>query len=279
MLRNGFLRRTPVYSPPGYRHGRAFREKRCIVKHGVAGGLLALAAVSVVACSLVSGGNTMPKGPVSIQKVEYYPYQVKGYQNTYPNRTLAVLMPVDSRPARNPGPDEPRGKVLIGVIEDRNNNVIQRLYSDPLPAIVQRAIFQSAEEAGLRPTAVPETNYVPERYRNFTYVLQTSIVRCWAKKSRGPESQYGPRWRTAANFALKLALYKPPFKIPFWLGTSDSTYHDPPIGSFGLGPEDEVGIYDEPGQDLSAALTRGVAGIFEQQDLHILIVEDVVLKH
>jgi hypothetical protein len=271
----------PPLSPLRARRGVAGRRGNPSTgKQTLAATLLTLAAIAWAAgCSLTSGGVTMPKGPVSVQKLEYYPYQVKGYQNTYPDRSLVVLMPVDARPDRDPGPDAPPGKVFIGVIEDRDKTIIQRLYSDPLPAIVQHAIVQSAGEAGLRPTAAAETNYVPDLYNNYTYVLQTSIVRCWVTKRRGADGQNGPTWRTAADFGLKLALYKPPFKIPFWQGSSDSTYNDPPIGTFGLGPEDEVGIYDEPGQDLSVALTRGVAGIFQHQDLHTLIVQDVVLRH
>ncbi len=240
---------------------------------------LALATLAWAAgCSLVSSGGTMPKGPVSVQKVEYYPYQVKGYQNTYPNRTLVVLMPLDSRSDKDSGPQAPSGTVPIGEVTDRQNNVIQRLYSSPLPAIVQQAIFRSAGEAGFSASVAPESAYQPDRYRNAAYVLQSEIERCWVKKSRGPDGRSGPTWRTVASFALKLALYKPPFKVPFWQGTSASTYHDPPIGSLGLGPEDEVGIYDKPGQDLSVAVTRGVAGIFEHRGLHTLILQDIVLK-
>ena len=52
----------------------------------------------------------------------------------------------------------------------------------------------------------------------------------------------------------------------------------PPLGlatlAAYLGPDDEAGIYDEPGQVLSVALTRTVAQIFQRQDLRNLMLED-----
>jgi hypothetical protein len=77
-----------------------------------------------------------------------------------------------------------------------------------------------------------------------------------------------------AEFRIEVAIYKPPFSVPFWSGTTSDTYYDPPVGSFGLGPEDEAGIYDEPGQVLSVAMTRTIAQIFERQDLRNLMLED-----
>lgn len=220
----------------------------------------------------------MPTAAVSTQKLEYYPYQVKGYQKTYPNRTFLVLMPVDARPHRKTRSDAPAGEVPIGVLTNKANKIVQRLYSEPLPAIVQHAIYESADEAGFRAAKTQQTSYVPDRDFKATYVLQTRIVRCWIKKHQSSSGKNGSRWNTTAEFALKLVLYKPPFKIPFWQGSSSSAYYDPPVGSFGLGPEDEVGIYDHPGQDLSTALTRAVAGIFEHQSLHTLVVQDNILK-
>ena len=82
------------------------------------------------------------------------------------------------------------------------------------------------------------------------------------KKRRAADGRYGAVWRTAADVVLDVEIYKPPFSVPFWAGTTADTYYDPPVGSFGLGAEDEAGIYDEPGQVLSVAMTRAVAGIF-----------------
>jgi hypothetical protein len=78
---------------------------------------------------------------------------------------------------------------------------------------------------------------------------------------------------------LDVEIYKSPFSVPFWAGTVADTYYDPPVGSFGLGAEDEAGIYDEPGQVLSVALTRAVAGIFRRTDLRDLMLEDDVHPH
>lgn len=242
--------------------------------------LLALGMVGLVAgCSAAGFEGRTPKKPVSVQKLEYYPYQVKGYQKTYPARSFVVLMPTDERAHREAGPDAPAGKVPIGVLTNKSDKVVQRLYADPLPAIVQHAIYQSADEAGFNASVASETSYVPGQHPEAAYVLRTWIEHCWVKKHLRVKGEDTSTWNTTAQFALKLALYKPPFNIPFWQGASGSTYHDPPVGSFGLGPEDEVGIYDHPGQDLSVALTRAVAGIFEHQHLHTLIVQDHVLKH
>jgi hypothetical protein len=81
-------------------------------------------------------------------------------------------------------------------------------------------------------------------------------------------------WRSSAEVALEITIYKAPFSVPFWTGTSADTYFDPPVGSFGLGSEDEAGIYDYPGQVLSVALTRAVAGVFEKEDFRNLVLDD-----
>ena len=75
---------------------------------------------------------------------------------------------------------------------------------------------------------------------------------------------------------MEVKIYKPPFTLPFWEGASNATYNDPPVGTFALGPEDETGIYEDPGQVLSVALTRAVAGIFDRDDLRTLITEDAI---
>ena len=80
------------------------------------------------------------------------------------------------------------------------------------------------------------------------------------KKARGASGQNGPVWRTMADISLDVSIYKPPFSVPFWTGTTNDTYYDPPVGSFGLGSEDEAGIYDEPGRGAvgrADALGRG----------------------
>jgi hypothetical protein len=226
-------------------------------------------------CAAVGlGPNTLaPLEPTSIQTVEYYPFQVKGYQNSFPNRTLIVLLPVDARTMTGPNSEPLNGDPAVGIVTDQTEQVIQRLYAEPLPRVVQGAIRRSAEEAGLGATTKDQSNYAPEG-RMADYVMATRITRCWVKKHRGPDGRFGPTWSTAADFALEVIVYKPPFKVPFWQGTSSSTYYDPPIGSFGLGPEDEAGIYDDPGQVLSVALTRAVAGIFQREDLRSLVQED-----
>lgn len=236
--------------------------------------IAALAALFAAGCAAVGLAPSLaPLEPTSVQTVEYYPFQVKGYQNTFPRRTLIVLLPVDARTMNGPNAEALNGNPPIGIVTDQSENVIQRLYSAPLPPIVQGAISRSAEEAGISATAKDTSMYAPEG-RIADYVMATRITKCWVKKHRGPDGRFGATWSTAADFSLDVIIYKPPFKVPFWQGTGSSTYYDPPIGSFGLGPEDEAGIYDEPGQVLSVALTRAVAGIFQRDDLRALVQED-----
>jgi hypothetical protein len=74
---------------------------------------------------------------------------------------------------------------------------------------------------------------------------------------------------------LKVDIYKPPFAIPFWQGVSTDTYNDPPADN-GSGMGDEIPIYAHPGQVLSVALTRAVAGIFKREPLHALVIQDTI---
>jgi hypothetical protein len=233
-----------------------------------------LLALAIAGCAAVGAGGSQPIPTTSVQTVEYYPFQVKGYQNTYPHRSVVVLLPTDARDlsASNAAPDP--GQPPIGVVTDQSELIIQRLYSQPLANIVQGAIVRSAEEAGLSSTAANQSAYLSDTKTNADYVLASQITKCWVKKHRGPNGQFGPTWSTVADFTVKVTLYKPPFQTPFWQGTSAQSYYDPPIGSFGLGPDDEAGIYDDPGQVLSVSMTRAVAGIFQRDDLHALVLGD-----
>ena len=223
-------------------------------------------------CATVGGGAPAPATTL-VQTVEYYPYQVKGYQNSYPKKTIEILVPADTRDTTGDGAPL-NGNPAIGVITDQSGNITQRLYSAPLGPIVQQAIGRSADEAGLSASSSTDVAYKPGVKNSTQYVLESKIRRCWVKKHRGADGQYGPVWRTTADFVLEVSIYKPPFSVPFWSGTANDTYSDPPVGSFGLGSEDEAGIYDEPGQVLSVALTRSVAAIFQREDLRNLVLED-----
>ncbi len=223
-------------------------------------------------CATVGGGAPAP-ATTSVQTLEYYPYQVKGYQNSYPRKTIVILMPADARDGS--GDLAPlNGNPAIGVVTDQSGNITQHLYSPPLGSILQQAIVRSADEAGLSASSSTDVAYKPGVKDTTDYVLESKLRRCWEKKYRGASGQYAPVWRTTADFALDVSIYKPPFSVPFWNGTTSDTYSDPPVGSFGLGSEDEAGIYDEPGQVLSVALTRSVAAIFQRQDLRSLMLED-----
>jgi hypothetical protein len=236
-----------------------------------------LAAVIASGCATIGGGAPAPTVN-STQTIEYYPYQVKGYQNSYPKKTILILMTADARDTS--GDAAPlNGNPAIGIVTGESGNLAERLYSAPLGPILQQAIGRAADEAGLVATSSPADAYKAGVPQTTEYVLASKIKRCWVKKSRGANSQYGPVWRTVADFALDVSIYKPPFSVPFWTGTTNDTYYDPPVGSFGLGPEDEAGIYDEPGEVLSVALTRTVAAIFQRQDLRNLMLEDDIKSH
>ena len=235
-------------------------------------------AVTLAGCAAVGLGTTAPPvAPTSMQTLEYYPFQVKGYQNSYPHKTILVLMPTDARDLTADGVTDTaplNGNPEIGVMIDQTGAVSQRLYSTPLGEILQKAIVRSAGEAGLTSGTSADTAYQKGAKNPNSYVLECKITRLWVKKVRGADGQYGPVFRTVAEVTLEVTIYKSPFSVPFWTGTSKAVYYDPPVGSFGLGPEDEAGIYEDPGQVLSVAMTRAVAGIFERQDLHTLMIED-----
>jgi hypothetical protein len=240
--------------------------------------IAAAMVLAIAGCATTEGGGGA-NVTNSIQKLEYYPYQVKGYQSTFPRRTVLVLVPTDDRDfssesASNHAPLD--GRPAIGVVIGQDGNVRQRLYADPLGPIVQKAIAGAAQEAGMTAEVADYSDYTPDKAKNDDYVIATIIKRCWVTKRHGADNRYGAVWSTAADFVIDVIVFKPPFKIPFWQGALQSTYNDPPVGSFGLGPEDEAGIYDEPGEVLSVAMTRGVAGIFERQDFRTLVKQDEI---
>ena len=241
--------------------------------------IVSITTSMLTGCSTVNqGGGTAAAPTTSTQTLEYYPYQVKGYQNSYPKKTIVILMPADARDAT--GEATPlNGNPAIGVVIDQSGSVSERLYSSPLGPILQQAIGRSADEAGLSATSSTDVTYKPGVKNTTEYVLESKIRQCWVKKSHGANGQYGPVLRSVAEVALDISIYKPPFKVPFWTGTANATYYDPPVGSFGLGSEDEAGIYDEPGQVMSVALTRSVAAIFQRQDLRNLMLEDDIKSH
>jgi hypothetical protein len=243
--------------------------------------ILAAIGLGMAACSLQ---NEVNLDQVSKQTIEYYPRQVKGYQNSYPPRRILVLATADAREFQDPtaadhAPDD-AGDPRIGVILGRQHEVLQRVYGAPLGPIVQKAFAAAAQEAGMVAFASDEPLDSALKKVNLEYVLASKLVRCWVKKQRGADGRNGPTWTTSADFAVDVAIYKPPFHTPFWQGVSSATYDDPPLTSFAaIGPEDDTSIYDDPGQVLSVALTRAIAGTFRRSDLRTLILDDVVVHH
>jgi hypothetical protein len=239
-------------------------------RSNTSGIVLLVAVVMMLAsgCATVGISNTPAPATTSVQTVEYYPFLVKGYQNSFPHRSILILVPNDARDMA--GDTAPlNGNPEIGVAVDRDGNITQRVYSAPLGLILQKAIARSADEAGLTAFSSIDSAYKSGVKNANAYVLESKITKCWVKKSRS-----GQVSRTVADFRIEVSIYKPPFSVPFWSGATSDTYYDPPVGSFGLGPDDEAGIYDEPGQVLSVAMTRTVAQIFQRQDLRNLMLED-----
>jgi hypothetical protein len=235
-------------------------------------GAFAGLALLITGCSAVGiTGPTEPTATTSVETIEYYPYLVKGYQNSFPHRTMIVLIPTDVRNVSGPNAAPNNGQPAVGVVTDQSGNVVQHLYSAPLDRIVQGALQGSAAEAGFQPSSQNQSTYIGGEKKEADYIMASRITECWVKKHRGPDGRFGPTWSNEANFRVEVTIYKPPFKVPFWQGSSSQEYWDPPIGSFGLGPDDEAGIYDQPGQVLSVAMTRAVAVVFERDDLRALV--------
>ena len=249
-------------------------------RSNTSGIVLLVAVVAIFAgCATVGLSNTPAPATTSMQTVEYYPFLVKGYQNSFPHRSILILIPADARDMSGTGVGGSaplNGNPEIGVAVDKDGNVTQRLYTAPLGPVLQKAIARSADEAGLTAFTSIDSAYKSGVKNANAYVLESKITKCWVKKSRGAGGSFGsgPVSRTVAECRIEVSIYKPPFSVPFWSGVASDTYYDPPVGSFGLGPDDEAGIYDEPGQVLSVAMTRTVAQIFERQDLRNLMLED-----
>jgi hypothetical protein len=213
----------------------------------------------------------------SVQALQYYPFQVKGYQNTYPKRRVMVLAAADARDFKDTSGVahlSDNGNPAIGVIRDKSGEIVQRLYGPALEPLVQQSITQAAQEAGMISSSSDIPLNLALSSSQAQYLIAAKIARFWVDKHRGPDNAAGPTWSATAEVALDVVVYKPPFEVPFWQGESDATYDDPPAPVAGIAPEDETEIYDDPGQVLSVGLTRAVAGIFRRDDLHTLITED-----
>ena len=84
-----------------------------------------------------------------------------------------------------------------------------------------------------------------EEQRLLAASIERFVERDYAFETRrrivaSPDGYSQDVWRTMADVSLDVTIYKPPFSVPFWTGTSNDTYFDPPVGSFGLGSEDEA---------------------------------------
>jgi hypothetical protein len=237
--------------------------------------MVAASCLAACAPAAYQSGRGGSGAQPTVASLEYYPFQVKGYQNSYARRKILVLMPVDAhQAAAGVAAQSYQGNVPIGVTENATGSPTEELYSAPLAPVVQNAIRQSATEAGLIASTSNATTYDRAKDLKEDYVLESRIVRCWVTKRPGPGGEAGPAWFSTAEFALEVTIYKPPFAVPFWQGKSGSNYDDPPLDSNAISPEDETAIYDQPSQVLSVAMTRAVAGIFNRTELYALVNDD-----
>jgi hypothetical protein len=230
-------------------------------------------------CATANYHENLGIPPTSILTLQYYPFQVKGYQKSFPDKRLVVLPAADVRSFKDAGSGNHQpyqGHPAIGVILDRHGQLAQQLYGPDLAPLLGDAIAKSAHEAGMNASTSPLTLTEALKARGADYLLMARVTGLWVVKQRGTGNEGGPVWFSAADVALDVTIYKPPFAVPFWQGTSAAEYNDPPKPAAGASPEDETEIYDQPGEVLSVALTRAVAGIFRHDDLHTLVQQDTI---
>jgi hypothetical protein len=253
-------------------------QPRALPARLLAAALAAAAAATLTACATRAVQQEIANTPpTSIETLSYFPFLVKGYQNSYPRKRILVLMPVEARDFKDaPGQshDPQDGNPATGIVLGPSGEVVQRIYSSPLAAMVQQAIVQSADEAGMVATASSATLEAALEQTGEDYVLASKITRCWVNKHVSTSSA-AQSWLTTADAALDVTIYKPPFNVPFWQGASSATYSDPPADN-GSGTGDQVPIYEHPGEVLSVAMTRAVAGIFKREALHALVLQDTI---
>jgi hypothetical protein len=250
------------------------------------GTLLSGLSAALVCWTLLAGAGCATSSheklglpPVAIQTLQYYPFQVKGYQKSYPEKRIVVLTATDVRSFKDAGSsnhDSYQGHPAIGVVLDRQGQVAQQLYGPELGPLLGNAIAQSAHEAGMTSSTSPQTLQEALKARGADYLLTAHITGLWVVKQRGSGNESGPAWFSAADVALAVTIYKPPFAVPFWHGSSAAEYNDPPKPAAGASPPDVTEIYDQPGEVLSVAITRAVAGIFRREDLHTLVLQDTI---
>jgi hypothetical protein len=253
--------------------------RSCTFLGGLGAALACGMMLLLAGCATTNERENLGLPPVSVQTLQYYPFLVKGYQKSYPNKHIVVLTAADARLFHDAGKvnHEPyQGHPAVGVVLDRGGVVAEQLYGPELGPLMRDAIAQSAKEAGMTSATSPQGLTDALKMRGADYVLVAKINGLWVVKQRGASSESGPEWFSAADATLDVTIYKPPFAVPFWQGPSAADYNDPPKPVAGAAPEDETEIYDQPGEVLSVALTRAVAGIFQRDDLHTLVQQDAI---
>lgn len=252
--------------------------RSCTFRGGLRAAIAGWMLLAVAGCA-TSNHEKLGLPPVSIQTLQYYPFQVKGYQKSFRDKRIVVLTAMDVRSFKDAGSGDHapyQGHPAIGVILDRHGQVAQQLYGPDLAPLLGSAIAQSAHEAGMNASTSPQSLQDALEARGADYLLTARITGLWVVKQRGTGNEGGPTWFSAADVALDVTIYKPPFVVPFWQGMSAAEYNDPPKPAAGASPQDVTEIYDQPGEVLSVALTRAVAGIFRREDLHTLVLQDTI---
>ncbi len=255
------------------------RARSIGILRGFGAALAGAMMLALAGCATAPYHENLGLPPVSVQSLRYYPFLVKGYQNSFPHKHIVILAAADARSFKDAGTvahGPYQGHPAIGVVLDRHSVAAQHLYGPDLVPLISDAIAKSALEAGM--TASTSTQALTDALKTHgaDYVLVAVVTSMWVVKQRGASTDGGPVWFSAANVALEVTIYKPPFAVPFWQGSSAAEYNDPPSPASGASPEDETEIYDQPGEVLSVAMTRAIAGIFRHDDLHTLVLQDTI---
>ena len=117
------------------------------------GALIVLGAMALIAGCATSNSGTGELAPVSIQTLQYYPFQVKGYQKSFPAKKIIVLAATDARTFKDAGAGirpSPTKATLRSAFSWIVTVRSRKCSMDPiLAALVTDAIAQSANEAGM----------------------------------------------------------------------------------------------------------------------------------
>jgi hypothetical protein len=190
--------------------------RSCTLLGGFGAALACGMLLLLAGCATTTYHENLGIPPVSVQTLQYYPFLVKGYEKTFPSKHIEVLTSADARSFKDAGSvnHEPyQGHPAIGIVLDRHGVIVQQLYGPDLGPFLRDAIAQSAQEAGMSSSTSPAALKDALKARGADYLLMAKITGLWVVKQRGASSEGGPVWFSAADVALDVTIYKPPFSV------------------------------------------------------------------